>query len=333
MSWFRENYKLILILILVLIIPEIYLYPLFLLVIKPAGEKEINEILFQVNKTNNTFEKLEIIAEWETRNFTNTYNKWPTFTLDPLFRYPIYYDGSIKVRASAPLLPELSNNPYWIAFFKDGACGELAALFSDVATKAGLETRIVRTEGEDHTWVEVKINGTWTHVDPTLFYINRYYNRNIRWIDNPRYYDICWFDVSKVFVMETNEDITEKYTDIGVLIVNLMKPADRITIKTMKKGKERLVTVLDINTSTIRVELGGKKYIVTAERDLVPNFVVLQGTKGVEVVEGKQTVIELSPTNIGFKLPFYLSLLLLAEIVAIFLRLKKKRKETTPTSP
>lgn len=44
MNWFRENYKLIFILILVLIIPEIYLYPLFLLVIKPAGEKEINEI-------------------------------------------------------------------------------------------------------------------------------------------------------------------------------------------------------------------------------------------------------------------------------------------------
>ncbi len=333
MNWFGENYKLIVILILIWLLPEIFLYPLFLLVIKPAGEKEINDILFQVNKTNNTFEKLEIIAEWETRNFTNTYNKLPTFTLDPFFRYPIYYDGSIKVRASAPLLPELSNNPYWIAFFRDGACGELAALFSDVATKAGLETRIVRTEGEDHTWVEIKINGTWMHVGPTLFYINRYNNRNVRWIDNPRYYDSHWFSVSRVFVMETNKDITEKCTDVGVLIINLSEPADRIVIKTMKNGKEREVTSLDVNALTVKVELGGKRYTVTAERDLVPNFVVFQGTREVEVIEGKQVAINLSATNIGFKIPLYLSIVFLSEVVATVILLKRKRKEITPTSP
>lgn len=104
--------------ILVWLVPEIYLYPVFLLVIKPAGEEKINEVLLQVNETNNTFEKLEMIAEWEVKDFTNAYNNNPDFALDPLFRYPIYFDGNVRVRALTPLIPELSNNPYWIAFLR-----------------------------------------------------------------------------------------------------------------------------------------------------------------------------------------------------------------------
>ncbi|MBC7110265.1 MAG: hypothetical protein H5T46_04590 [Archaeoglobi archaeon] len=122
MNWLKKNYKVIIIfLILVWLVPEIYLYPVFLLVIKPAGEEEINEILLQVDEVNNTFEKLEMIAEWEAKDFTNAYNRAPTLILDPFFRYPVYLEGNVKVRASAPLIPELSNNPYWDCLFQ-GRC-------------------------------------------------------------------------------------------------------------------------------------------------------------------------------------------------------------------
>lgn len=88
MNWFRKNCKVILFLILIWLIPEIYLSPVFLLVIKPVGEEEINEILIQVNETNNTFEKLKMIAEWEVEDFTNVYNNNPDFTLDPFSDIP-----------------------------------------------------------------------------------------------------------------------------------------------------------------------------------------------------------------------------------------------------
>lgn len=326
MNWFRKNYKVILFLILVWLIPEIYLYPVFLLVIKPAGEEEINEILIQVNETNNTFEKLEMIAKWEVKDFTNAYNNSPDFTLDPFFRYPVYFDGNVKVRALAPLIPELSNNPYWIAFFKVGACGELASLFSEVSKQAGIETRIVGTKGEDHTWVEIKIDDEWIHADPALYFINYHCNYNIKWINNPRFYENSkWFNISKVFVKDTNGDVTEKYTDVGTLRVYLSEPADRIVIKTMKKEKEREVAAIEVNASTVNIELGGKKYNITAEKDLIPYLVVLQDTKEVEVVEGKQTTIKLSPTNLEFKLLFYLLMLLLAEIVGLLFIWRKRK--------
>lgn len=135
-----------------------------------------------------------------------------------------------------------------------------------------------------------------------------------------------WFKVSKVIVKDTNEDITEKYTDVGTLKVILSKPADRMVVKTMKGEKEREVTTIDVNASTVNIEFGGKKYIITAEKDLIPHLVVLQDTKEVEVVEGKQTAIVLSPANLEFKSPFYLSMLLLAEIVGILFLWRNRRK-------
>jgi len=310
MGWIKKHYKLLILLtFILLLLPEVYLYPLFLLVIKPAGEKKIDEIVGQVDGVNDTLEKLERIAGWEVRDFTNTYNRRPDFTLDVFFRYPVYFDRGIKVRALNPLIPEFLDNPYWIAFFKVGGCGELASLFDDVAKRSGVETRIVRTEGEDHTWVEFKIDGEWVHVDPTLYFINYRYNQSIKWFDNPRFYDSHWFSVSKVFVKETREDITGKYTDVGLLKISLVEPADRIVVKTMKNGRQREVVSLKVNSLEVEVELGGKRYNVTAEKDLVPYFIVLQDTKEIKVIEGRWTVVELSPYNLGFKPPFYLVLL------------------------
>ena len=328
MNWFRKNYKIISFLILIWLIPEIYLYPVFLLVIKPTGKEEINEILIQVNKTNNTFEKLKMIAEWEVEDFTNVYNNNPDFTLDPFFRYPVYFDGGVKVRASSPLIPELSNNPYWIAFFKVGACGELASLFSEVSKRAGIETRIVGTKGEDHSWVEIKLNDKWIHVDPTLYYINYQYHQSLKWIDNPRFHDLRWFNISKVVVENTNEDITRKYTDVGILRIYLDKPANRIIVKTVKDEKEREVTIVEANSLIIDIELGGKRYNIIAEKDLIPYLVVLHDNKEVEVVEGKQTTIKLSPTKLEFTLLFcYFSILLLTEIIVILCFRKLSTKQ------
>ncbi|RLI73681.1 hypothetical protein DRP04_15510 [Archaeoglobales archaeon] len=234
-----------LLIFILLVLPEIYIFPLFLLVIKPVGNKKIDEILAQVDAINDTYKKLERIAKLEVKDFKDIYKHPPDSALDLITyvlsmvcgsnycRYPIYFDSGIRVRAADS---PLSNDPYWIAFFKVGGCSELASLFNEIAKRAGLEVRVVETRGEDHAWVEVKINGKWVHVDPTLYYINYHFGSNIKWFDNPGFYELKWFRISKVFVKNTNEDITEKYTDIGALVVYLTKPADRITVKTTKNG-------------------------------------------------------------------------------------------------
>jgi len=320
-SKYRRLCKIALPLVLIWLIPEIYLYPMFLLYIKPTGEEKINEILSQVNRTNDTFEKLKMIVEWEVKDFTNAYNRRPDFFLDPFYRYPVYFDNGVKVRVLAPVIPELSNNPYWTAFFKVGACGELASLFNEVANRAGIKTRIVGTKGEDHSWVEVKINGEWIHADPTLYFLSYRYHLNIKWINNPRFYDLIWFNISKVFVKGSREDVTRRYTDTGTVIVHLTKPADRIVVKIIKNGKEREVTTIDVNSSVINIELGGKTYNITAEKDLIPNFIVLKETKRVLVIEGSTTKIDLSTQCPEFKPLFYV----LVTVIVVFIFIWKYR--------
>jgi len=74
----------------------------------------------------------------------------------------------------------------------------------------------------------------------------------------------------------------------------------------------------------LNIKLGGKKYNVTAEKDLVPQLFVLQDTKNVEVIEGKQATIRLSPANLEIRPLFYLLMLLIVEIVLILFKNMRK---------
>lgn len=56
-----------------------------------------------------------------------------------------------------------------------GRCGEFALCYNGLCLANGYKTRLVLDESKatgnklagDHLWVEIEINGTWTHVDPT----------------------------------------------------------------------------------------------------------------------------------------------------------------------
>jgi hypothetical protein len=53
----------------------------------------------------------------------------------------------------------------------DGACGEGATFMIGYLTRLGFEVRAVAFPGEDHEFVEIKINSTWLVVDPGYHYI------------------------------------------------------------------------------------------------------------------------------------------------------------------
>jgi len=288
------------ILFVLLFIPKIYLYPLYITIIKPAGESNIDSAASQAMQVSNTTEKLQEIAEWEVKDFENIWNREPNFP--PIYkRYVVYWDstGRIKIRAKSP---SFSNDPHWIAYFKVGGCGELASLFCEVANRCELETRVVGTPGEDHAWDEVKVNGEWKHTDPTIYYYNYHGNSNDQWFANPQFYEENWSNISKVFVERTGEDITQKYTDVGMLNILFTAPVDRVSITTLKNGKKRFVHSEEVNASGLKIELGGKIYNVTSEKDLIPFLVSRQDVKEVKVVEGEEASIELSPEKLAFGL-------------------------------
>ncbi len=317
-----KEFMVLLIFIFLFFIPEIYLYPLFVVTIKPSGEARIDEITTQISMANDTFRKIEMIVDWESKNFTYTYGRTPNFLL---WGYPIYFDSDIKVRAFQPNIPELSNNPQWIAYFKVGGCSELAFLFDEVARKSGIETRVVGTSGEDHLWDEVKIDDQWIPVDPTIYFNNYYYNQSNKWFNNSKFYEQNWFNVSKVFVEETKEDITRKYTDTGMLKVLLAKPSDRVIIKTMKNGELREAWIAEINSSKLEIELGGKKYDVIAEKDIIPYVISLEETKEIEITEGNDVTIQLSPNKLSFKPLFYFIIIYVIIIIYFYNRRKTNK--------
>lgn len=287
-------------LVVLIIFPEIYLYPFYKLAIKPVGESYIENTAIQAIQLNNTSEKLQYIMEWEVKDFKNVYGAKPVFCLGILSRYQIYFDSSLKIRA---INSRFSNDPYWVAYFKAGGCGELAYLFCEVTNRSGLEARVVETKGEDHSWNEVKVDqdGSWMHVDPTLYFLNYPNITNDIWVDNSGFYDDHWFNISRVSVTGTGEDRTRNYTDVGILNISVIGKADRILITTLKNGKTRPVCKGELNNSVFKIELGGKKYTITVERELIPYLIYKRDVETVEVIECEEVPIELSPEKLSLK--------------------------------
>lgn len=107
--------------------------------------------------------------------------------------------------------PEL---PVPIILMGEGACGEFTLLYTGLCLANNIKVRIIsdcsiRTSkadnrtASDHTWVEVWINGTWLHVDPTEWIINKPY-----W-----YTDLWNKNVNLVYAINGTDivDVTDKY--------------------------------------------------------------------------------------------------------------------------
>lgn len=199
--------------------------------ISPEGEHEINSIVNRIAEINDTEEKLEAIAEWVSEDFTyfifeKDYfnpNYSSTYLDYPINRYRFDSYGKIRPEghstwASIFLMPnQYANDPRWIAYYKMGGCGELAALFEEVANRSGFNTSIIKADLTDnnHAWVEVQISDEWYFFDPTNYYV--YHKMNVSryrntWFNKPETYSIFSADaVQRIVVAKTGEDVTDRY--------------------------------------------------------------------------------------------------------------------------
>lgn len=98
---------------------------------------------------------------------------------------------------------------------------------------------MVQTTGEDHAWVEVKINDTWMYFDPTLVEIfQRNPESRNRWFSEPKNFESAWtWNISRVTVSSTKEDISPRYTKV-INISVILTSAKQISVSKYDNGKK-----------------------------------------------------------------------------------------------
>ena len=189
----------------------------------PKGEENINLIINETRNITYPIDKLTAIADWEIDGFVNflQYQKWNTsYNHTRRLGSNYVYDDEGRIRAeSGPY----QNDPYWIAYHKMGACGELGTLFAYVANQSGFETRLVSAKYVDipnnHVWVEVKINDEWMYFDPTVYWDNHNNKWNLtstdKWygsLDEQKVWDA---KVLGIYDMENGQDVCkERYENV-----------------------------------------------------------------------------------------------------------------------
>lgn len=200
--------------------------------IQVRGEEAIESMVDEANKYDNSIEKINIIADLVSQDFNEPFFNESKFFHDvPLcghydyryFGYPYYcsgygFDKDGRVRANGV---SLNHNVYWVAYQKTGACQELAELFANVSTTAGIPSRVICNDGLDHQWNEVYLSSEWK-----VFDITRYYDAKSQNISNPNFwlmnqseYLPLWSGkkVSSVFVCNENKSSINLNKEYGLI--------------------------------------------------------------------------------------------------------------------
>lgn len=202
-----------------------YFSMIYELQIVDDGHRQIQDILTNISSSydqNGTSSNIgiifESIAEWEANNYTNILvemDNSESYQPKKIGHYT--YDDNGLIRAAGG---PYRQDPFWIAHYRYGACGELAALFAYTVSQLGFDARIVRADYADgsnnHAWVEVKVNEEWWFVDPTVYW--EVTQNNAKWYTDPWYgptqeFKIFGAEVKAVIVDETEEDVRFHYPD------------------------------------------------------------------------------------------------------------------------
>jgi hypothetical protein len=263
----KKKLAIILSIIVICLIPCFW----YFIEVKPHVDKEINSFEENISHIKDPRLRIKAIADFTENNYYQTYGKNPNYTV--LF-FQIFDDpNKLRIRSSI-----FSVDPYLIAYFKTGACGESALLFNFYANKSGFESRIVGTLAEDHQWNEIQINDRWVQVDPTIYYY--YYNDPETyptyidlWLDNPQAYTtLGWYGgYSTVSVFGTNEDLTAKYCNSSKLTI-FCQNCDTIKIKS-DNGRTFSLDQSMVNSEATFI-LGKKNYSIIADKTVIPFLLV-----------------------------------------------------------
>lgn len=154
----------------------------------------------QTSNLSDNEEKVRALMNWQLNNMTDVYGRFLT--------------------AKKPyIVVNRALNDYNLTmYYKQGVCGDFGILLSELATASGIENRRVYAPGENHEWVEVKINNSntsWANADASFFWPERYIYNDFS------VYSKAFNKLSRVYYIEaeTNKqiDVTRDYSTTGNL--------------------------------------------------------------------------------------------------------------------
>jgi len=286
-----KKMTIILLLLMICVIPFFW----YLVEVKPHVDTEINSFNEKISQIKDPKLKIQKIADFTEDNYYQTYGKKANYSLILLQ----IFDDPQKIRIRSPIF---SLDPYLIAYFKTGACGESASLFNFYANKLGIESRIVGTRAEDHQWNEVKINNSWIQVDPTIYYYyyidpTTYPTYKDLWLDNTHAYsELQWYGgYSTISAFGTDEDLTAKYCNTSILTINC-QDCSYIKIRPENGVGNSIDKEFGGQESTFI--LGKKAYTILADKPIIPYLLLRQSNTSISLLEKNSVKITLNPEEI-----------------------------------
>lgn len=218
----------------------------------------------------------------------------------------------------------------WIATTSVGNCGEFAVLFQAIATKAGVDSRIVYDISDDHMWNEFfdPVGNRWIHVDSTL---SPPQNINDPWV-----YTRDWGKrLSFVFYLDHDSpiDITSNYTNtsnMGNLTIRIKNPSNGTSLSiyswSLIDSKIENRDIYDIpimaNATILlnmdgegSIRLGSNNYTIVAKTGFVYG---MRAEEKIYVQAGNDSVVQLKLAP-SFHQEDIISLVRTSQIVALLI--------------
>lgn len=271
-------------------------------------DNEINSFEKETRSIQDPKIKIREVANFTEENYQQAYNQPST-------------DRILKSR----ILFALTSDPYFVAYYKAGACAESAALLNFYAARSGLESRIVGTNAEDHQWNEIRIKDKWVQVDPTIYY---YYYTDLKnfstydhlWFDHPQAYtELQWHGgYSTVSVLNTGEDLTAKYCNFSTLSITCQ---DCSYIKIKSENEARNSVDKELVTSESTFLLGRKNYTIIADKPIIPYLLVRQSNSSISLLDKDYVNVTLNPDRI--QPTFHLQLIFVLGFLALLIAMIK----------
>lgn len=261
--------------------------------IYPEASAEIDDIVQKMSGVPEPEEKLTLLSRWIQKDFVISLNN-PSFKRDDPLNYiedriislgylngdHYYYSDSTGRRLIRT--GKYYQNPFCIAYYRAGACGEHATLAQYVGNLSGLNTRIVGDPSGYHAWVEVNINDTWYFYDPTT----PVDGGPVPSCFGPRSentHNGVIADAARI--VTEDEDITDQYPPTGTLQISGLSSIDNIALSWTRSGKTHR-SMLSPQNETLTVQVRPKTYTVSVSR-----LFVFSDTQQVTVTEGNVSKI------------------------------------------
>ncbi|MCK4928608.1 MAG: hypothetical protein KAR76_02625 [Methanosarcinales archaeon] len=291
-SW-RKKFKITLIIAIIILYCPFYLNALYIPyhvngLYLYDGTNDIQDTSLELtNNLSNREEKVKALLNWQLDNLLNVWSK------------------NFMLKKPYLIINRASNNSNLMMYYKHGVCGDFGLLLSKLATASGIENHRTYSPGENHEWVEIKINeqnDSWVNADASW-----------RWSRHEYVYNDfeAYGNQSRVYYVDefNNQiDVTEKYSSVGNLSVYVKSNEENITNFNVDIISQKAYSIFpkisrhpDTN-GYFNYTLGTKRYTVVAKKSYCWGLIsYIAVNDSVLIIENETNNVVLEPEKKYFR--------------------------------